>query len=124
MDEGAGVDEPGEDPAKFALPPTPDPPQALPFNAPIDAVRALIERLDALDDDQSRVAVIRDELRTVRALAKYLTNWRTFYCSRMWLANVPTHVIAKAAGVRDTYVSRRAREMGYPPRRTDKRRDG
>jgi hypothetical protein len=87
-------------------------------------VRALLDYLDSLESDEARVAVIRDELRTVRSLAKYLTGWRSFYCSRMWLANIPTHVIAMAAGVRDTYVSRRARDLGYPPRRIDKRRDG
>lgn len=124
MSEGAGVDEPSESPARYVLPPQPDLPQTLPFGVPIEPVRALVDRLDSLSSDAERVAVIRDELHTVRALATYLTRWRTFYCSRMWLANVPTRVIAKAAGVRDTYVSRRAREMGYEPRRNDKRRDG
>lgn len=124
MTEGAGSSEPGESLAEFALPPQPDLPQALPFGVPVEPVRVLLDYLDGLDSDEARVAVIRDELHTVRALAKYLTRWRTFYCSRMWLADIPTHVIAMAAGVRDTYVSRRAREMGYPPRRTDKRRDG
>lgn len=124
MAEEQGVTEPSDSPAEFALPSVPDIPHVLPLGMPVDAVHALLDRLDALGDDQARVAVIRDELRAARALAKYLTRWRSFYCSRMWLAEVPALVIAEAAGVASTFISKRARDLGYPMRRSDRRRDG
>jgi hypothetical protein len=124
MSEDAGAVEPGVSPNEAISVPEPDLPAPLPTVAPVEHVRALLDRLGALTSDIERVEVIRDELHALRTLAKYLTRWRSFYCIRMWLADVPTHVIAKAAGVADTYVSKRARENGLAPRRNDRRRDG
>jgi hypothetical protein len=124
MDEAAGAVEPGVSPNEAALVSEPDLPARLPAVAPVEHVKALLDRLGALTSDIERVEVIREELHALRTLAKYLTRWRTFYCVRMWLADVPTHIIAKAAGVADTYVSKRARDHGLAPRRNDRRRDG
>lgn len=109
--------------AGFPLPPEPDAPARLPSITPVERVRVLLARLDGMDNDHERVCALREELRAVRGLVRYLAAWRSFYCIRLWLADVPTHLIAKAAGVADSYVSRRARQLGLPPRRIDKRRD-
>jgi hypothetical protein len=105
-------------------PSPPDLPPGLPSVVPVEHVQTLLDRLAGLESDIERVQVIREELRDLRALAKYLTRWRSFYCTRLWLADFPTHAIAKAAGVADSYVSKRAKRFGLPPRRIDKRRDG
>lgn len=123
-DEAAGETDPGGPPDGIALPPEPVMPTQLPSVAPVEYVQALLDRLGGLDSDIERVEAIREELRALRALGRYLASWRSVYCSWLWLTDVPVHIIAKAAGVADTFVSRRARELGFPPRRIDKRRSG
>lgn len=115
--------EPSERPGDYGVP-SPEVPVRLPSTVPVEGVYTLLDRLTGMDDDLERVEAIRDELHALRVLAKHLASWRSFYCARLWLANIPTHVIAKAAGVADSFVSKRAKKWGLPPRRIDKRRDG
>lgn len=123
MSDAAGEAEPAGRPEDYGVP-APGVPAALPFAVPVELVYLLLDRLAGMEDDLERLRAIRDELRALRLLAKALSGWRSFYCTRLWLADFGTRVIAKAAGVADSYVSRRAKKFGLPPRRIDKRRDG
>lgn len=104
--------------------PAPGIPAALPTGVAAEQLYLLLDRLAGMEDDLQRLTVVREELRALRKLTVALAGWRSFYCTRLWLAEVPTRVIAKAAGVADSYVSKRAKRFGLPPRRVDKRRDG
>lgn len=120
----ADNDEPPWIAAGYEPRPRPEVPSDLPSVAPVENLQALLDRLDGMATDEERVQCIRDELRSLRVLVRFFIGMRSHYCSRMWLADIPTHVIAKAAGVADSYVSKRARQVGFPPRRTDRRRGG
>lgn len=115
--------EPSQRPEDYGVP-VPDVPANPPFAVPVEHIYLLLDRLAGMADDLQRVEAIREELHALRVLTKHIAGWRSYYCTRLWLANLPTHVIALAAGVADTYVSKRAKKYGLPPRRVDRRRDG
>lgn len=98
--------------------PQPVLPERLPFGMTPETVLEWRARLDALPDDEARIRAVRDELRTARALAEYLVGCRAYFCGRWYLIGATVRAIALAAGVSDTYVSRRVRRFGLEPRRT------
>lgn len=106
-----------------AVPAIPEPtqPARLPFGLSADALREWREHLDSLSEEEA-VRIIRDDIKAIRLLSRYYVGVRAVFCGRMYLAGAPLRTISKAAGVADSYVSRRAREFGLPLRTIRTRR--
>lgn len=106
--------------------PLPEPtlPDDLPIGLSLDRLRAWRQSLDDLPDDLARLSAVRDELERVRVTARYVTGLRAVFAVRCYEADVSVTEIGRAAGVRDTYVSRRAREVGLEPRLVRGKRNG
>lgn len=104
--------------------PEPVPPARLPFGVTVQAVQAWRDALDGLPDDAARVRAVREEMRALRALSVYATVVQRRAAIRMYLTGATVRAVAKAAGVSDTYVSRRIRKVGLEGRQVRKSRQG
>jgi hypothetical protein len=100
--------------------PEPAIPARLPYGLDPEAVQLWRDALDGIRDDEAKVRAAREELRAVRALADYVTAVQRRYAIRMYLLGATVRAVAKAAGVSDTYVSRRIKILGLLGRRRKK----